>query len=206
MLTSTLITGFTSGAGLLVCIGSQNAFVLRQGLLRNHLFVVASICILSDIILISGGISGLGMLIQQWPKLIELIRYGGGIFLAVNAILAAKRAWDGGGQLKAASTSVSKRTQIMLTCLGYTWLNPHVYIDTILLLGSLSMHYSGVEKWKFGIGALTASFIWFISITYGAKLLLPLFHSPHAWRILDIMVAVMLAYFSVSLITTPITG
>lgn len=204
MFASTISTGFTTGAGLIVCIGSQNAFVLRQGLLRNHLFIVALVCILSDAILISCGISGLGVIINRWPDLIEIIRYGGVLFLGVNALTAARRAWTGNSQLTPSSGALSNRNQVLLTCLGYTWLNPHVYIDTVFMLGSLSMHYSGIDKWQFGIGAIIASCIWFIAITYGAKVLLPLFRSPHAWRILDIIIAVIMGYLSVSLLLTPL--
>ncbi|MZI95689.1 amino acid transporter [Vibrio sp. CAIM 722] len=200
MLLSTIGTGFTSSAGLIVCIGSQNAFVLRQGLQRTHLFAVASVCILSDVILISAGISGLGFLIDEWPSMIQLMRFGGALFLAINAFSAFKRAWAGTGKLTPSEQTMASRNQIILSCIGYTWLNPHVYIDTVLMLGSLSMHYVGMEKWKFGLGAISASALWFIAITYGARLLLPLFKTNTAWRVLDGAIAVMMIYLCVTLL------
>ncbi|AXT72962.1 LysE/ArgO family amino acid transporter [Vibrio sp. dhg] len=204
MFIASAITGFTTGAGLLMCIGSQNAFVLKQGLLRHHLFAVASICILSDIVLISSGIAGLGTLIKHWPNLMEMFRYAGAIFLAWTALSSAKQAWHGKSQLTPSADGLPQTKTVILTCLGFTWLNPHVYLDTVFMIGSLSMPYSGVEKWKFAMGALSASVVWFVAITYGAKVLLPLFRNPHAWRILDAVVAMMMGYLSVSLLITPL--
>lgn len=204
MFITSAITGFTTGAGLLMCIGSQNAYVLKQGLLRQHLFPVAAICILSDIVLISSGIAGLGTLIKHWPNLMEIMRYIGAIFLAWTAFSSVKQALYGNNQLNPSKDELPKLKIVLLTCLGFTWLNPQVYIDTVFMIGSLSIPYRGVEKWKFAIGALSASIIWFIAITYGAKILLPLFKSPHAWRILDTGVAIMMGYLSVSLFITPL--
>jgi L-lysine exporter family protein LysE/ArgO len=205
MVLSSVTSGFTTGAGLIICIGSQNAFVLRQGLLRKHLSVVAFVCIVSDALLILSGISGLGILVTEFPAALEILRYAGALFLGVNAALAALRAWHGNNELTPSSTSVSSRNKVLLTCLGYTWLNPHVYIDTVFMLGSVSTHYAGSAKWEFGIGAILASTIWFLSITYGAKPLLPLFRSVHAWRILDAIVAAMLGYLSLLLVLSPLT-
>ncbi|WP_342608904.1 LysE/ArgO family amino acid transporter [Vibrio tritonius] len=204
MLVSSLATGFTTGAGLIVCIGSQNAFVLRQGLLRSHTALVATVCIVSDVFLIFCGLSGLGFIVKQWPGVIDVVRYAGAAFLAVNAYGAAKRAWQGSGVLDPSTTQGSSLKQVLLTCLGYTWLNPHVYLDTVVMLGSLSLHYDGDEKWHFGAGAMLASAVWFIAITYGARLLLPLFHNPNAWRILDGLIVLMMVYLSVTLLMMPL--
>ncbi len=204
MLSPILLTGFTSGASLLVCIGSQNAFVLRQGLLRSHLFSVAFICICSDIILISSGIYGLGVIAQQWPLLMQLVRFGGAAFLAVNALQAARRAFYGSGVLNPQHAAMPSLQRVILTCLGYTWLNPHVYLDTIFMLGSLSLHYGAGDKWQFALGALSASFIWFSAITYGARILLPLFKNPNAWRRLDCGIAVLMGYFCLKLLLMPL--
>ncbi|WP_417884501.1 LysE/ArgO family amino acid transporter [Vibrio rumoiensis] len=204
MYLSSVITGFTTGAGLIICIGSQNAFVLRQGLLRSHLFIIASVCILSDIALIYCGITGLGLIFDEQPVFVELLRYAGAVFLGANAIFAAKRAWVGGEGLIPSTSAVLSRNQVLLTCLGYTLLNPHVYIDTVFMLGSLSMQYSGTGKWEFGIGAMLASITWFLSISYGARFLIPLFRSSIAWRILDSVVAVMMGYLGMSLLLFPL--
>lgn len=204
MYLSSAVTGFTTGAGLIICIGSQNAFVLRQGLLRSHLFIVASVCILSDMVLIYCGITGLGLIFDEQPVLVELLRYVGAVFLGANAIFAARRAWGGVQGLIPSSSAALSRNQVLLTCLGYTLLNPHVYIDTVFMLGSISMQYSGTEKWKFGIGAMVASITWFLSISYGAKFLLPLFRSSLAWRVLDSVVAVMMGYLGMSLLLFPL--
>ncbi|SHF90215.1 LysE/ArgO family amino acid transporter [Vibrio gazogenes] len=204
MFIASAITGFTTGAGLLVCIGSQNAFVLKQGLLRHHLFAIAAICSISDIILICCGIAGLGTLVKNWPNLVEIVRYAGAVFLAWTALSSAKQAWYGNSQLNPSTEDSSHFKTVILTCLGFTWLNPHVYLDTVFMIGSLSIPYSGIEKWKFAAGALSASVVWFSTITYGAKLLLPLFRNPYAWRILDALVAITMGYFSVSLLITPL--
>ncbi|SJL83399.1 LysE/ArgO family amino acid transporter [Vibrio palustris] len=204
MLLTSAMSGFTSGMGLLICVGSQNAFVLKQGLLRHHLFAVAATCILSDIILISSGIAGLGTLVKHWPNVMEFVRYTGVVFLAWMALSSAKQAWYGNAHLTPSGTAPAHIKPVLMSCLAFTWLNPQVYLDTVFMLGSLSMPYSGIEKWKFAIGALTASAIWFVAITYGAKVLLPLFRKPHAWRVLDTTVALMMVYFCVSLLTTPL--
>lgn len=198
------ITGFTTGMGLLACIGTQNAFVLKQGLLRQHLFAVAAICILSDIILISLGIAGLGKVIKHWPNLMEIVRYAGVAFLAWTAFSSAKQAWNGNNQLNPSNNEPPRLKTIILTCLALTWLNPHVYIDTVFMIGSLSIPYSGAEKWEFAIGAITASVVWFSAITYGAKVLLPLFRNPFAWCVLDALVALMMGYLAVYLLVAPL--
>lgn len=198
------ITGFTTGMGLIACIGTQNAFVLKQGLLRQHLFAVAAICIVSDILLISAGIAGLGKLVNHWPNLMEIVRYAGVVFLAWVAFSSAKQAWIGNSQLDPSSDEPPRLKTVIFTCLALTWLNPHVYIDTVFMIGSLSMPYTGAEKWKFAVGVMSASVVWFIAITYGARVLLPLFRNPHAWRVLDALVAAMMGYLSVYLFLAPL--
>ncbi|MDC0610850.1 LysE/ArgO family amino acid transporter [Vibrio sp.] len=200
MLTSSILTGFTTGAGLIVCIGSQNAYVLRQGLLRSHIGTVAAVCILSDVALIVAGIAGLGFLIDTFPNLFVLVRYAGALFLGVNCLLAATRAWKGSEGLTPATQAKQSRIKILMTSLAYTWLNPHVYIDTVFMLGSLSLHYSEGERWYFGFGAISASVLWFLSISYGAKLLQPLFTNQTAWRVLDLLIALLMGYFCITLL------
>lgn len=201
MYVSSIASGFTTGAGLIACIGSQNAFVLRQGLLRQHVGAVALVCIISDVLLILAGVSGLGFIVSQYPFVVEVVRYAGALFLAVNAVIAARRSWDGKSILHPATNGTRTVSQMVLISLSYTWLNPHVYLDTVFLLGSLSINYGVVGKWQFAIGAMLASIVWFIAISYGAKMLLPLFRSEKAWRILDAAVALLMGYFCLALLT-----
>ncbi len=204
MLLSSFATGFTTGAGLIVCIGSQNAFVLRQGLLRSHVGLVAAVCIVSDALLIAAGVSGLGFIIELWPNLLQWVRYAGAAFLGFNAYLAARRALGRNSALNPTEQVKADRRQILLSCLAFTWLNPHVYLDTVFMLGSLSLQYDHGTQWQFGMGAIVASTAWFISITYGARLLLPLFKNPNAWRVLDGLVALVMAYLCLGLLFTPL--
>lgn len=199
MLTA-LLSGFTTGAGLIIAIGSQNAFVLRQGLLRHHIGPVVAITSLSDILLISLGVAGIGFLIEQWPALMLYLQWGGAVFLAYYGLLAAHRAWSGAGALHATQNGATASLKsVILTCLAFTFLNPHVYLDTMVLLGSLSTHYSGFGQIAFAIGACGASLAWFCSLGYGARLLRPVFNSPRAWRILDAVIAVFMLTLSVAL-------
>ncbi|CUB04524.1 LysE/ArgO family amino acid transporter [Marinomonas fungiae] len=196
MLTA-LLSGFTTGAGLIIAIGSQNAFVLRQGLMRHHIGAVVAITSLSDILLISCGVAGIGILVEAWPSLVQYLRWGGAAFLAFYGLQAAQRAWSGSGALHAAQqTSSASLKTVVLTCLAFTFLNPHVYLDTMVLLGSLSANYPGFGQIAFAIGACCASLVWFIALGYGARLLRPVFNSPLAWRILDASIAVFMLTLS----------
>lgn len=197
MLTA-LLSGFTTGAGLIIAIGSQNAFVLRQGLLRQHIGIIVAITSLSDILLISCGVAGIGLLIETWPALIQYLQWGGAAFLAFYGLQAAHRAWSGAGALHATQNGAkASLTKVVLTCLAFTFLNPHVYLDTMVLLGSLSTHYLGFGQIAFAIGASCASVVWFCSLGYGARLLRPVFNQPLAWRILDALIAVFMLTLSV---------
>ncbi|SBS34718.1 Arginine exporter protein ArgO [Marinomonas aquimarina] len=199
MLTA-LLSGFTTGAGLIIAIGSQNAFVLRQGLLRQHIGIIVAITALSDILLISLGMAGIGFLIEQWPALLVYLQWGGAAFLGYYGLLAAHRAWTGAGALHAAqNVGQASLTKVVLTCLAFTFLNPHVYLDTMVLLGSLSTHYPGMGQITFAIGACSASVVWFCSLGFGARLLRPVFNRPLAWRILDAIIAVFMLILSMTL-------
>lgn len=201
MLLTALLAGFTTGAGLIIAIGSQNAFVLRQGLLRRHVGVIVAITSLSDILLISAGVAGIGYIVNEWPKAIHLLQLGGAVFLAVYGLQAAYRAWTGAGALQASQSGAGASLKVaVLTCLAFTFLNPHVYLDTMVLLGSLSTHYPGVGQIIFGIGACCASIVWFVALGYGARLLRPVFNNPNAWRILDGIIAVFMLTLSVLMI------
>ena len=185
------ISGFTLGLGLIVAIGAQNAFVLRQGLKREHVFWVSLVCALSDAVLIAAGVAGFGFIVQQLPWLIDAMRYGGAAFLiayGIRSVLAAFRSTE---TLEAAASSAGSLRKAVLTCLAFTWLNPHVYLDTVVLLGSISTQF-GDAKPVFAAGAMTASFAFFFSLGYGAQLLRPLFASVIAWRILDGVTAMVM--------------
>ncbi len=196
---SAAFSGFLLGGSLIVAIGAQNAFILRQGLLRSHVFVLCLICALSDALLIAAGVGGLGALIARSPKLIGFVTLAGAAFLFWYAAVAFRRAFhpeamtvrsEGGQSLRAA----------VATCLAFTFLNPHVYLDTVLLLGGLSARFEGMARAAYGAGAALASFVWFFSLGYGARLLQPVFAKPAAWRVLDCVIGLVMALIGLSLL------
>ncbi|MDB5687752.1 MAG: amino acid transporter [Rhizorhabdus sp.] len=192
------IPGFLLGLSLIVAIGAQNAFVLRQGLRQEHVLIVCATCAVSDAILIIAGVAGFGAIIATVPWIDPVMRYGGAAFLLVNGLRAFRSAWNGGGALVAADAPVSSALATFATCLAFTWLNPHVYLDTVVLLGSVSTQYAGAKP-AFAAGAMTASFLFFFSLGYGARLLRPLFARPGAWRALDILIGCVMCAIAVSL-------
>ncbi len=217
MLTSTL-AGIGLGFSLIIAIGAQNLFVLRQGLRREHVLVVAAICATSDALLIVLGVSGVGLVLQAVPWLIDAVRWAGAIFLVCYGILAARRAWrPTGGALRVAAddgpptgqgaragspatTAVATRlAPVVLTCLALTWLNPHVYLDTVFLLGTVANTH-GDARWAFAAGAVAASFVWFFSLALGARYLSRWLSTPRAWRVLDAIIAVVMIGLGVSLV------
>ena len=182
------IAGFALGFSLILAIGAQNAFVLRQGLRNAHVFAVCLTCALSDAVLIAAGVAGFGALARALPWLEPVMRYGGAAFLAVYGLRAFVAAWRGGEALRAGPDAGSLRAAL-LTCLALTWLNPHVYLDTVVLLGTISAQYRAVH---FALGAMVASFVFFFALGYGARLLAPLFARPVAWRVLDVLVGAVM--------------
>jgi L-lysine exporter family protein LysE/ArgO len=191
--------GFFLGLSLIVAIGAQNAFILRQGLRREHVLTLVLTCAISDAILIALGVAGFATVLSrvQWLELV--LRYGGAAFLIAYALRSAYSAWTGGNSLRAGETAGTSLRTAFLTCLAFTWLNPHVYLDTVVLLGSISTRYSGHEL-AFALGAMTASFCFFFSLGYGARLLAPLFARPVAWRVLDAVIALVMASIAVKLL------
>ncbi len=186
------LQGFATSAALIIAIGAQNAFVLRQGIKREHVLAVVLVCALSDALLITLGVAGFGALVQQSPLLLALARYGGAAFLIVYGMLAARRAWRGGTLQAAAGPSLSRR-QAVIACLGFTYLNPHCWLDTVVLLGAVAAQQAdAATRNAFGIGAASASFAWFFALGFGARLLRPLFARPLAWRVLDALVALLM--------------
>lgn len=189
MISTAYLAGLGAGAGLIIAIGAQNAFVLRQGLQRHFIGSVVTVCILADVGLILLGVAGMGLAVKQHPSLMEWLRYVGAAFLAVYGLLALRRAWQGESGLQPVGNGALSRGRIVLACLAFTLLNPHVYLDTVVLLGTLSTHYEGNARWLFASGASTASVLWFLALGYGARLLLPVFRSPLAWRVFDVAIA-----------------
>jgi len=177
-----LVAGFGLGLSLILAIGAQNAFVLRQGLRREHVLPVVLVCAFSDAVLVAAGVAGFGALAEAVPGLARVMRYGGAAFLLVYGARAFLAAWRGGAVLEAGTAAGSLRRAV-LTCLALTWLNPHVYLDTVVLLGSVSAQYA--DRLAFGAGAVAASFVFFFALGYGARLLAPLFRRPVSWRLLD---------------------
>lgn len=199
------IAGLLLGGSLIIAIGAQNAFILRQGLLRQHVFILCLICALSDAVLIGLGVAGLGAIISGSDVLIAVVTLGGAAFLAVYAFLALKRALKPSAMEAARSVPGSLKAAV-LTCLAFTFLNPHVYLDTVLLVGGLSGRYEGTARLAFGIGAMSASFLWFFGLGYGARVLEPLFAKASAWRVLDGLIAAVMAALSVSLLIRFLAG
>ncbi len=188
---SAFAAGLALGLSLILAIGAQNAFVLRQGLRGDHVLAVVLTCALSDAVLIAAGVSGFTALAEAAPWITPLLRWGGAAFLVVAGARAALAAWRGGEALKAADDGAAGLRRAVLTCLALTWLNPHVYLDTLVLLGSVASRFEG-RTWVFGIGAVTASFVFFFALGYGARLLRPVFARPTAWRVLDALIAMVM--------------
>lgn len=197
------LNGFVLGATLIIAIGAQNAFILRQGLMRSHVFILCLICALSDALLIALGVAGLGTFIAGQPQLISIVTIGGAIFLLTYAGFALRRAMRPSALVADAPSGAPMPLKAAIgTCLAFTFLNPHVYLDTVVLLGSLSGRYEGAERAAFGGGAMSASFAWFFSLGYGARLLTPIFARPAAWRVLDLIIAAIMAALAIGLIAS----
>lgn len=220
---TSVLAGLGLGFSLIVAIGAQNLFVLRQGLRRENVVVIAAICAVSDAALIILGVSGIGLVLQAVPWLIDVVRWAGAAFLLVYGLLAARRAWrptgqalevaeteriaDGGAPATGGATAtrtVSTRARTglvpaVLTCLALTWLNPHVYLDTVFLLGTVANTH-GADRWWFAAGAVTASILWFFGLAFGARFLGRWLSTPRAWRILDGVIAIVMIALAVSLV------
>ncbi|MEU5317874.1 LysE family transporter [Streptomyces sp. NPDC021056] len=181
--------GFGTGLSLIVAIGAQNAFVLRQGVRRDSVLAVVGICALSDAALIALGVGGLGAVVVAWPDALTAVGWIGGVFLLCYGALAARRVFrPAGGALRTDGEAAGSRKRAVLTCLALTWLNPHVYLDTVFLLGSVAAD-RGALRWTFGLGAVLASLCWFAALGFGARLLGRFLARPTAWRVLDALVA-----------------
>ena len=197
-----LIAGFATGIGLIVAIGAQNAFVLRQGLSRQYVAMVASICTAADVLLIAAGVGGLGGLIQRHLTLLEVVRVLGVAYLGVMAIRSFWRATRNEQLLPSEGTPQS-RLSVVLAVLGFTFLNPHVYLDTVLLLGAIGATY-GKHRWWFALGASLASFSWFFGLAFGARSLGRFMSKPIAWRVLDIVIGFIMISVAIAVALTPL--
>jgi L-lysine exporter family protein LysE/ArgO len=186
---TSFLSGFGLSLSLILAIGAQNAFVLRQGLRGEHVFAVVAICSLSEVMLISAGVAGLGALIEGRPALLMTFRWVGAAFLIAYGARAARAALRGGATLEAGRAAVGLRAALA-TCLALTWLNPHVYLDTVILLGGIGA--TKPEPWLYAFGAMLASIGFFVLLGYGARILRPLFARPFSWRILDGAMAVVM--------------
>ena len=201
MIVSAGASGFFLGASLIVAIGAQNAFILRQGLLRQQVLVLCLICALSDAVLIALGVGGFGALVASNDTAIRVVTWAGAAFLAVYGSIALYRAWRPGA-MQAGAGGPTSLAGAVAACLSFTFLNPHVYLDTVVLLGGISGRYEGEARFAFAIGAMLASFAWFYALGYGARLLQPLFARPAAWRVLDIAIAVIMFVLAANLLRT----
>lgn len=215
-----LLAGLGLGFSLIVAIGAQNLFVLRQGIRREHLLAVVAVCALSDAVLILLGVSGIGLVLNAVPWLIVVVRWAGAAFLVGYGVLAARRALRPSGETLRVSastpdatsspdavsggggTALRTRTTLtatVLTCLALTWLNPHVYLDTVFLLGSVASTH-GDGRWAFAVGACVASLVWFSALGFGSRYLGRWLDTPRAWRILDAVIAVVMFAIALSLV------
>ena len=193
-----LSTGLVTGLALIVAIGAQNAFVLRQGLARAHVGPVVAVCLVSDAVLIAAGVAGIGALVEQAGWLLQAVRWGGVAFLTTYGVLSLRRALRPGA-LRAADTGAGTRHRAVLTALALTWLNPHVYLDTVLFLGSVATTQGADERWWFGLGAVLGSAVWFLGLGYGARRAHRLLSRPRAWQVLDALIGLAMLLLAVGL-------
>jgi len=196
---SSYLSGFLLGFSFILAIGAQNAFVLKQGLKKQHIFLVCSICAISDALLIMLGVSGFGAIVSRFPSIEMVARYGGALFLSLYAVKSFISSLTTTHVLNPAGEVPETVTKIIVMSLAFTWLNPHVYLDTVVLLGAISTKYE-TTKFQFGLGAVSASFIFFFALGYGAKVLIPLFQKPISWKILEFMVGAIMLSIALSLI------
>jgi L-lysine exporter family protein LysE/ArgO len=193
------LSGFVTGLSLIVAIGAQNAFVLRQGLRRQHVLLVVGVCACSDLALISAGVAGIGTIVERAPLVLVVVRWFGAAFLLGYGLVAARRAVRGGHLDAAADRQLSPRA-VLATAFAFTWLNPHVYLDTVLLVGSIASTHGVMGRWWFAVGAGVASLCWFSALGFGARVLTPVFRRPSSWRVLDGGIAVVMLALAASLL------
>ena len=199
------LAGYLASLGLIAAIGAQNAFVLRQGLKREHVGVVVLLCAGSDALLIALGVAGFSVAAESAPWLMPAMLWGGVAFLTAYGALRFRAAFRGGAALAAQAGEAVPLRRVVLTCLALTWLNPHVYLDTLALLGALSAQYAPVQ-WLFGAGAMLGSFSFFAALGYGARLLAPVLARPRAWVVLEFGIGVVMWAIAASLVLKALEG
>jgi L-lysine exporter family protein LysE/ArgO len=197
-----ILSGFVLGGSLIIAIGAQNAFILRQGLLQQHVFLLVLFCAVSDASLILAGVAGFGEAIKAAPSLLKLVQWGGGAFLVWYGFTAFRRAFTVNA-LEAGQGAGLPLKAALAQCAAFTWLNPHVYLDTVVLVGGISTTF-GENRWWYALGAATASFVWFFSLGYGARLLTPVFRKPAAWKVLDIGIGCVMWLLAIKIVSTPL--
>lgn len=195
----TLIKGFACSASLIVAIGAQNAFVIRQGLMQNHLLLTAFLCSLIDASLIVVGVLGFGQVISSYPLTIEITKYFAIAFLLAYGGFSIRSAFKNKALENEIGQAVQSRKKTILLLLALSLLNPHVYLDTVILLGSIASQHPPDEQFYFAIGAIVASFIWFFSLSYGSQFLAPFLRSSLSWKIIDTCIAFIMWTIAVSL-------
>ncbi|WP_037585881.1 LysE/ArgO family amino acid transporter [Stenoxybacter acetivorans] len=191
--------GFGVGFSLILAIGAQNAFVLKQGLKRQYVFLVCFTCALSDSILIYSGVAGFSEIIRGFPIIVDFAKYFGASFLFFYGAKNFYSALNNNESLIPSDIEKNSPYKILLLCLAFTWLNPHVYLDTIILIGSISIQFPN-HTYLFGLGAMFASWVFFFSLGYGARVLLPLFKKTISWKILDFLIGVIMWSIAISLL------
>ena len=192
-------TGFFTGLALIVAIGAQNAFVLRQGIRGEQVLPIILTCLASDVVAIAAGVGGLGAVISRWPDALPVAQVLGGLYLTAFGIHAGLRAWRPTSMTTESGPAMGPRTAV-LTALALTWLNPHFYLDTVVLLGTVANSF-GVNRWWFLLGAVVASTTWFFALGYGSRLLRRFFAKPSSWRFLDGGIALVMGALGVTLLT-----
>ncbi len=193
-----LIAGLLTGLSLIVAIGAQNAFVLRQGLVRQFVGPVVAICAVSDLVLIAAGVAGIGAIVQHAPTALTVVRWLGVAFLTAYGVRSLWRARHAGA-LTPTTEQEPRLRGAVLQATALTWLNPHVYLDTVLLLGSIAAHHGPTGKWWFAAGAGAGSILWFSGLGYGARLLSPVLTRPRAWQVLDVLIGLTMLAIAISL-------
>ncbi|MFO7193008.1 MULTISPECIES: LysE/ArgO family amino acid transporter [Thermocrispum] len=204
--------GFLTGGSLIVAIGAQNAYVLRQGMTRSHTAAVIAVCVVSDIVLITAGVAGVGTAVAHAHWLIDAVTWFGVAFLLWYAASSLRRAFSPGALIATDGRPVGEsRGRVIARTVALTWLNPHVYLDTVLLIGSIAATYDAAHgaldgRWLFAAGAATASVVWFTSLGFGARKLAPLLARPRAWQLLEIVVAATMLLVAAKLVLARVTA
>ncbi len=195
---NTYLQGLAVGFSLIIAIGAQNAFILKQGLKRQHVFWVCFACAFSDALLILLGVAGFSAVLLHYPQIIQFAKWGGALFLFWYGFQHVVQALKSASVMQLSANSASSLTQTLLMCLALTWLNPHVYLDTVILLGSISTQFA--DQAYFALGAISASWLFFFALGYGARVLIPVFENPKAWQFLDGIIALVMWGIAVSLL------